>query len=178
MEVYLDNFIIWTQPLFAVMRDYILVFSVTYQKKPRVYWLWPLFTISDIANHIKRWLRYLATFYAAPGPLVQFHSKRVAETESERSEICFRGRGSNYFTAWECDDLSSISWINQTIGNRGYFEANKTPILLLFAAKNCTYMKTIFECTLASPVNQKQTVTQEQMRIISTKLYHTGVDRG
>ena len=41
MEVYLDNFIIWTQPLFAVMRDYILVFkfSVTYQKKPRVYWL-------------------------------------------------------------------------------------------------------------------------------------------
>lgn len=39
MEVYLDNFIIWTQPLFAVMRDYILVSSVTYQKKPRVYWL-------------------------------------------------------------------------------------------------------------------------------------------
>ena len=39
MEVYLDNFIIWTQPLFAVMRDYILVLSVTYQKKPRVYWL-------------------------------------------------------------------------------------------------------------------------------------------
>lgn len=39
MEVYLDNFIIWTQPLFAVMRDYILVFSVTYQKQPRVYWL-------------------------------------------------------------------------------------------------------------------------------------------
>lgn len=35
MEVYLDNFIIWTQPLFAVIR----VFSVTYQKKPRVYWL-------------------------------------------------------------------------------------------------------------------------------------------
>lgn len=39
-------------------------------------------------------------------------------------------------------------------------------------------MKTIFECTLVSPVNQKQTVTQEQMRIISTKLSHTGVDRG
>ena len=39
MEVYLDNFIIWTQPLLAVMRDDILVFSVTYQKKPRVYWL-------------------------------------------------------------------------------------------------------------------------------------------
>ena len=33
MEVYLDNFIIWTQSLFAVIRDYILVFSVTYQKK-------------------------------------------------------------------------------------------------------------------------------------------------
>ena len=39
MEGHLDNFIIWKQPLFAVMRDYILVFSVTCQKKPRVYWL-------------------------------------------------------------------------------------------------------------------------------------------
>lgn len=39
-------------------------------------------------------------------------------------------------------------------------------------------MKTIFECTLVSPVNQKQTVTQEQMRIISTKLSHTGGGQG
>lgn len=39
-------------------------------------------------------------------------------------------------------------------------------------------MKTIFERTLVSPANQKQTVTQEQMRIISTKLSHTGGGQG
>ena len=106
---------------------------------------------------------------------VAYGPRRLLKTDnrSERSEIWFGGRGCNYFTAWECDDLLSTSWINQTVGNRGYFEANKA--LLLFATRsNCTYMKTtIFECSLVPPVNQTQTVTQEQMRVISTKLSQT-----